>query len=223
MATPLLPLLLLFSAVQAQVLRNVSIDDTNTTAIQYAPTTCAGGVNEWGTREGTNCYNGTLRVCDQLGATAIFEFTGKDPLAAYPFGTVYHWLTLLLAGVAIYLLYPLWPYPMTLVATLDSSEGVSINLTDPNAARDPASNPTALWHSVWSATGLENVQHRLVLSNGRGHDSFDWLHADGFMCVPLAYGDLQQSASEPPTHAVTLHKLLSLPLSLPHHRCPPII
>jgi hypothetical protein len=85
------------------------------------------------------------------------------------------------AGTAFYLLSPRWPYPIGMNVSLDGGPSQYVNLTDPDAPTDFEGNMTIPSHVVFSAIGLQDVQHTLVLDNPTSKNgSFD-LYVDDFM------------------------------------------
>ncbi|KAJ7059557.1 hypothetical protein C8F01DRAFT_1084715 [Mycena amicta] len=71
-------------------------------------------------------------------------------------------------GVAVYFLSPRWPYAVTTQLSLDDST-VVLDLTDHNASSTPPggseSTPSSI---VWSATGLTNSLHTVVVRMASG-------------------------------------------------------
>ena len=59
---------------------------------------------------------------------------------------------------------PLWPYNVTTVVTLDGGPPQLIQMADPHNSKPDGSNPTVNTSVLWGQTGLENVQHTLVMS-----------------------------------------------------------
>lgn len=86
----------------------------------------------------------------------------------------------MVAGVAVYFLSPLWPYHVTTQVQLDSQAPVLINLVD-TSLPDQGGGPETVQSGVlWSATGLNNSIHQLVISIGNGEP---FAIVDGFMYV----------------------------------------
>ena len=157
---------------------NITIDDTNTTAIQYHPTSCATGVGEWQVETASGLYNGSIRFCNVQEATVTFEFTGAQFLDDVDLLFIDDILTL---GVAVYFLSPLWPYQIGMLASLDALSADFINVTDPNATTVFNGDSTVSSHPVWSSTGLDNKPHVLVLSGANSMGGYHDLNVDGFV------------------------------------------
>ncbi|KIM38675.1 hypothetical protein M413DRAFT_447636 [Hebeloma cylindrosporum] len=155
----------LFLRVRAQ--RNVTLDDQDL-AIVYAP------AGAW-SRSADNSldYGGAHMLTQNPAATATFNFT----------------------GVAIYFLSPKWPYAVTTAVSLDSGPITLIDLVDhsrPNAGQGPE---TVQSQVVWSATGLTNTRHTLVISVGQGQP---FGIVDG-----LIYTDMSPASSSTSSRAST--------------------
>ncbi|KAJ7113379.1 hypothetical protein C8R44DRAFT_630839 [Mycena epipterygia] len=147
----LLPLPFFFHVVGA--LLNVTIDDNDSTIVYKG---------DW---ESSSSIRSTL---DYGGGHAV----STDRTAS---------ATVTFAGVAIYYLSPRWPFAINTQLTLDGGQGIIVNLTDPNATPAPESSSESSPYSViWSATGLSNTTHSLVLTMA---STGSFIVADGFMCV----------------------------------------
>ena len=96
--------------------RNVTIDDVNTTAIQYAPQSCAGGIGEWWPSASSFAFNGSLPYCDDPNAVVRFPFTGTPKKSSF---TAIVLRRCGPPGIAVYFLSPLWPEQMTLTRNVD--------------------------------------------------------------------------------------------------------
>ncbi|OBZ66614.1 hypothetical protein A0H81_13476 [Grifola frondosa] len=95
-----------FSCHETCASQNITIDDTNLTAISYNPQTCtgAGATVGWKSEVTNGAINGSIQFCNEPGATVTFTFI----------------------GVAVWILSPLWPYNLTFQAALDSNNVTSI-------------------------------------------------------------------------------------------------
>ncbi|KAJ7153356.1 hypothetical protein C8R46DRAFT_912587 [Mycena filopes] len=139
----------------ASALLNVTIDDTD------AMITYEGSWEPSATHMSGLDYGGTHTVSGDTAANATFTFT----------------------GVAVYYLCPRWPYAVNTEVTLDDGQSVIVNLTDPAASTTAAGGSESAQSSVvWSATGLTNATHKLVLTMA---PQGEFIVADGFMCVSL--------------------------------------
>jgi hypothetical protein len=97
-------------------------------------------------------------------------------------------------GTAIYFFSPLWPYRVNVVIQLDSRPSQLVPLVDtsrPDAGLGPA---TVASNIVWSSTGLDNIQHTIVVSVAPGEP---YAIVDGlmsaffhqlFLSLPLTLG-----------------------------------
>ncbi|KAF9476791.1 hypothetical protein BDN70DRAFT_923057 [Pholiota conissans] len=125
-------------AVYAQ--NNITIDDTNA-AISYAP------AGAWVvSTNSTLDFGGAHMLTQNPNATAVFNFT----------------------GIAIYFLSPKWPYTVNTQLSLDGAAPVLVDLIDhtrPDVLEGPETVQSAV---VWSATGLNDTVHTLVVSVGSG-------------------------------------------------------
>ncbi|KAJ7909281.1 hypothetical protein B0H13DRAFT_1553836, partial [Mycena leptocephala] len=134
----------------AAALLNVTVDDTDP-MISYL-----------GTWEASNThlssldYGGSHTVSSDNQASATFTFT----------------------GVAVYYLVPRWPYTVNTSVSLDGGQPVVVNLTDPNASTTAEGGSESAQSSVaWSATGLSNTTHKVVLTMA---NPGAFIVADGF-------------------------------------------
>ncbi|KAJ6532352.1 hypothetical protein B0H19DRAFT_1187358 [Mycena capillaripes] len=145
----LFPLPLLF--LVAGALLNVTIDDTD------AMITYRGTWDPSATHLSGLDYGGSHTLSTDNTASATLTFT----------------------GVAIYYLVPRWPYAVNTQLSLDGGQGVIVNLTDPNASTtDGGGSESALSSVAWSATGLSNTTHKLVLTMA---PTGNVIVADGFI------------------------------------------
>jgi hypothetical protein len=86
-------------------------------------------------------------------------------------------------GTAIYYLAPLWPYDVNTSLTLDKSDPIVINLTDPNNDTAPfGSLPTVQSQILWQQSGLDNIEHNVLLSLASGGT---YIAVDALMYVSL--------------------------------------
>ncbi|KAF9008087.1 hypothetical protein BDQ17DRAFT_186163 [Cyathus striatus] len=131
-------LLLFLLAAGAYARHNVTADD-NDPGIVYA--------GAWGPSASTQLDFGGLHMLTQdPGATPTFVFT----------------------GVSIFFLSPLWPYLVNTALSLDGSPPVLVDLVDHSQPTADGGMETVASAVVWNATGLDNAQHRLVVSAGAG-------------------------------------------------------
>ncbi|KAJ7263095.1 hypothetical protein C8J57DRAFT_1719279 [Mycena rebaudengoi] len=127
---------------------NVTVDDTDS-AISYT--------GEWERHSSGLNYGGAHAVSADPDGSATFTFT----------------------GVAIYYLSPLWPYAVSTELALDGKLGVIVNLTDPVADTTADSgSESAMYSVVWSATGLDNTTHKLIMSKP---STGKYIVTDGFI------------------------------------------
>ncbi|KAJ7614513.1 hypothetical protein FB45DRAFT_758475 [Roridomyces roridus] len=140
----------------AAVQHNVSLDNTDS-LITYRPQSSW----ESGLRSGLD-FGGSHSVSSDPASNAVLNFT----------------------GVAVYYLAPRWPYTVTTVITLDDGQSVLVNLTDPYATPTPPGGSESAEFSVaWSAMGLSNTTHSVVLSMSPVAANGGFIISDGFMCV----------------------------------------
>ncbi|KAJ7465763.1 hypothetical protein B0H11DRAFT_2284733 [Mycena galericulata] len=103
------------------------------------------------------------------------DFGGSHSISSDTSGSA----TFTFTGVAIYYLAPRLPYAVNTELTLDGGQGVIVNLTDPNASPTPPGGSESAESSVaWSATGLSNTSHSLVLTMV---PTGEFIIADGFI------------------------------------------
>ncbi|KAF8888148.1 hypothetical protein CPB84DRAFT_1749551 [Gymnopilus junonius] len=154
-------LLLLFSSLDvARAAHNVTVDDTDTTIIDYEPPT------SWDEAPPDPLdANGSHMVTVDSSATATFTFTGEE---YFPLKFVEGEFD---PRVAIYFFAPLFPTAITTAVSLDGADPFPIDLQDPNAVTVDRGRETALSSVVWSATGLDNIRHTLVVSVVQGESS----------------------------------------------------
>ncbi|KAF9477854.1 hypothetical protein BDN70DRAFT_809947 [Pholiota conissans] len=128
------------SAVNADF--NITLDDSDPLIVYDPPTS-------W-TQSSSNDldFDGHHMLTDDPSATATLTFT----------------------GTAIYYLSPLWPYRLNTLITLDDQPPVLVSLRDHNQPVVENGPETTASQVVWSATGLDNVEHTLVISVGNGED-----------------------------------------------------
>lgn len=75
---------------------------------------------------------------------------------------------------------PLWPYHVTTQVQLDAATPVLLNLADPSMPGQGGGEETVQSAVVWSATGLANARHKLLISVGPGEP---FAIVDTIMCV----------------------------------------
>lgn len=63
---------------------------------------------------------------------------------------------------------PLCPFKINTLITLDSAPSTLIDLEDHRVSQPARDKETAQSQVVWSASGLQNKQHQLVISVGQG-------------------------------------------------------
>ncbi|KAF8646481.1 hypothetical protein AX16_007193 [Volvariella volvacea WC 439] len=125
-----------FQAVEAQ--RNVTIDDIDA-RINYQPR------EAWYLSAPTELNAGGAHMLTSTpGASATFTFK----------------------GTAIYFMSPLWPYHVTTALQLDNRDPDLLVLVD-RSRPDTGGGPETVQSSiVWSATGLDDTEHRLLIYVG---------------------------------------------------------
>ncbi|PPQ88688.1 hypothetical protein CVT25_010122 [Psilocybe cyanescens] len=157
--------LLISCTVLVGASHNVTVDDDDTTQIIYDPP------DSWReTPFDPLNAGGRHRVTSDTDATATFTFTGN----------------------AVYFYAPLWPFEVTTGVSLDGAPPVSIDLMDPATLIPEEDGPeTVQSQVVWSADGLDNVEHTLVVSVVQGDD-----HA---VVDTIAYTVLDADDTPPPT------------------------
>jgi len=67
-------------------------------------------------------------------------------------------------GVAVHFMSPLWPYRVSTAVSVDGGPAIVVSLVDssrPDARTGPETVNSSI---VWSAVGLENREHTLVVS-----------------------------------------------------------
>lgn len=85
-------------------------------------------------------------------------------------------------GIAIYFFAPLWPYAVGVDITLDSEPSVLVPLIDTSRPTSDGGSETVPSQVVWSATGLANTTHNLLVSFAAG---YQFAIVDGLMYVSL--------------------------------------
>lgn len=78
---------------------------------------------------------------------------------------------------------PLWPYAVSTALTLDSRPTITVDLTDHNTPDTGGGIETVSSSVVWSAENLQNTNHTLRISVGRGEL---FAIVDGIMYVDIA-------------------------------------
>jgi len=97
--------------------------------------------------------------------------------------------------VAVYYVVPRWPYSVNTSLSLDGGSAVVVNLTDPNASTTSEGGSESAQYSVaWSATGLSNTTHKLVLTMAPGGDV---IVTDGFIYTVNNGSSPSSSSSSP--------------------------
>ncbi|EKM79748.1 hypothetical protein AGABI1DRAFT_113055 [Agaricus bisporus var. burnettii JB137-S8] len=160
----LLPLFfVLFQLVSwTQCRQNITLDD-NDTKLQYT-----GG---WGQSASTDLdYGGSHALTSNTTAEAVLQFT----------------------GVAVYFMSPLWPYAVSTALTLDSRPTITVDLTDHNTPDTGGGIETVSSSVVWSAENLQNTNHTLRISVGRGEL---FAIVDGIIYTVLDPGESETGAS----------------------------
>ncbi|KAJ7059562.1 hypothetical protein C8F01DRAFT_216364, partial [Mycena amicta] len=153
---PFLFFVLLLSKRALAALVNVSLDDTSP-LITYLGT--------WepdSAHMSSLDFGGAHTVSMDRNASAVLSFT----------------------GIAVYFLAPRWPYPVTTKLTLDDASVFIVDLTDP--ATRTTESESAPWSIVWSATGLTNSTHTLVVSMDVDAGSEQFIVVDGFIITTSA-------------------------------------
>ncbi|KAJ7191287.1 hypothetical protein GGX14DRAFT_528874 [Mycena pura] len=150
MCFPLLLSLPLFFHAGIALL-NVTVDDTDPSIVYK------GSWEPSRTHRSGLDYGGTHTLSSDPTANATFNFT----------------------GVAVYYLAPLWPYAVNTQLRLDRDPPVVVNLTDPNSTPEIDGSESAMSSVVWSATGLANTTHQLLLSMA---STGQFIIADGLTC-----------------------------------------
>ncbi|KAH6891583.1 hypothetical protein BKA70DRAFT_850997 [Coprinopsis sp. MPI-PUGE-AT-0042] len=123
-------------------LRNLTVDDDDP-RIRYEPP------GAWHLSDNSTLDVGYAHMLtENPNATAIFNFT----------------------GVAIYFMSPLWSYAVSTMVTLDDTPPAVIDLVDHSRPDVGGTGPeTVQSQVVWSATGLNDTQHTLVISVANQH------------------------------------------------------
>ncbi|KAJ7333292.1 hypothetical protein DFH08DRAFT_880997 [Mycena albidolilacea] len=117
------------------VLKNLTVDDTDTRTITY--------LGAWESYNSGLDFGGSHRLSSDAAANATFEFV----------------------GTAVYYVSPRWPYMVTSRISIDGGAAVSVNLTDPNASPTPiGGSESAMYSVVWSATNLANKSHKILVT-----------------------------------------------------------
>jgi hypothetical protein len=75
---------------------------------------------------------------------------------------------------------PLWPYPVNSMVTLDGNRSECVNLQDLSHPAVEGGPEIVRSAPLWSATGLDDVEHELVVSMCPGGQ---FVVVDAFMCV----------------------------------------
>jgi hypothetical protein len=91
-------------------------------------------------------------------------------------------------GVALHYWAARWPYAVLTTLTIDGRE-FPINLTDSNPAPGSGLPPSQKSSVVFSATDLDNTEHDVIVSVGRGTTG-NFAIVDFFMYVRRLAGDV---------------------------------
>ncbi|KAJ7769113.1 hypothetical protein DFH07DRAFT_1006821 [Mycena maculata] len=123
-------------------LRNITVDDSDA-AVFYSP--------GWSVSQGYSPgnYDGSHHFSDNESAVASFAFT----------------------GIAIYLMAPLWAYPVADFASVDSLPPVFVDLEDYTLSDEPNGPEVAPTQIVWSLANLPDAQHTIEISFVPGKQS----------------------------------------------------
>jgi len=135
-------------------MRNVTIDNTNTTAIEYYPPLCNG--TGWDHNE--------------------------SQYAAYSVQNTYAWCsgsysaraTLKFTGVAVYYTCPLFAAADSMMIKLDDRPFDTVSLTSPSGS-------PIMSKVVWSVVDLPNTQHRVELLPGQYDGDIGFVSVDAFI------------------------------------------
>ncbi|KAF8962449.1 hypothetical protein BDZ97DRAFT_1112854 [Flammula alnicola] len=160
----------LFLSCAVYGLRNVTVDDQNSTII-YSP------AGSWYHIQDPSTFDidGGHMLTSDPAASATFNFT----------------------GVAIYFLSALWPYTVNTAVTLDQGPIILLDLVDHNHNDTGGGPPTVTSHVIARAVGLANIQHTLRISVGSGQT---FALVDALMYTALSDGETAPSSttSNPP-------------------------
>ncbi|KAK0242172.1 hypothetical protein EDD85DRAFT_810245 [Armillaria nabsnona] len=149
--------LVLLLSLSTCALTNITVDDTNS-MINYK------GI--WDASDSHTSsldYGGSHTLSSDSSASAIFTFT----------------------GVAVCVLYPLWPYPVSVMITVDGGVKTILNLTDAVASTtEPGGSESSQSCVRWCMTGLSNSEHEAVVTMPPSGslivvDAFSYTVADG--------------------------------------------
>lgn len=158
-------------------LRNVTVDDQPT--IEYSANA------KWLSAVSPLNMGGSHMLSNDPAAQSTFRFTGAY---SYSFFHTFANFKLLQcsAGVAVYFMSSMWPYPVASSVSLDGGPRITIDLMDLSRERTSGGRDSTIRSAVvWAATGLANLQHTLVVSAGRsphaGTLDPQYVIVDGFM------------------------------------------
>ncbi|KAK0199895.1 hypothetical protein DFS33DRAFT_1457080 [Desarmillaria ectypa] len=142
---------LFFLSLSAWALINITVDDTSS-MINYK-----GSWDGSGSHTSSLDYGGSHTLSSDSSASATFTFT----------------------GIAVYFLSPLWPYPVSVMITVDGGVETILNLTDPVASSTDSGGSESSQSDVrWCMTGLSHSLHKAVVSMP---PSGNWVVVDGFI------------------------------------------
>ncbi|KJA17724.1 hypothetical protein HYPSUDRAFT_46063 [Hypholoma sublateritium FD-334 SS-4] len=120
---------------------NVTVDDTDTVSIVYAPPA------SWAESSFDPLdAGGSHATTSDADATATFSFTGT---------AIYYWA-------------PLWPSRVTTALALDGAAPVLVDLRDASLPLNRDAGESVQSAPLWAATGLDDTLHTLVISVGAG-------------------------------------------------------
>ncbi|KAF7323945.1 hypothetical protein MKEN_00616000 [Mycena kentingensis (nom. inval.)] len=162
------------STAAAGILTNTSIDDTS-------PLIVYGGSWEASSAHTSGLdFGGSHTMSSHADASAVLRFK----------------------GVAVHYIAPRWPYAVRTKLTLDANLPVVVDLTDPTASpTEPGGSESALASIVWSATGLVDAEHILVVSMDMSVEKGRFVIVDGFIVTSVESEDTQ--AQDIPTTSDT--------------------
>ncbi|KAG5634304.1 hypothetical protein H0H81_002475 [Sphagnurus paluster] len=136
-----------------------------------------------------------------VSAPSTLDAAGTHMLTQDPAATA----TFTFTGVAVYFLSPLWPYAVNTAVSLDAAPPVLVDLVDHSRPTADGGPETVQSQVRWSAAGLANTKHTLVISVG-ARQSFAVVDA-------LIYTTLDPASSAtPPTSSMAT---FTAPLSTP--------
>ena len=166
----ILSIFIFLNLATAQTLTNVTIDNTDS-RISYAGT--------WDpTASHTSALDigGSHTLSEDPNGSATFSFTGMFVFLKAPqFDIDIGYSIQQQKGVAVYYLAPKWPYTVDSYVALDGGAPQLVDMTAP-PQNSPNGEETVASDVLWSATGLTNGDHRVVVTRGPS----GYAVADGF-------------------------------------------